>query len=241
MTAHFISDLHLSEEVPALNRLFADTLAAWRGNIAALYILGDLFEYWVGDDDDSPFLRESLAVLREFAAVTPLYVLHGNRDFLLGEGFCRASGAMLLADPTALQLEGHAILLSHGDALCTGDTAYQQFRQMARNPAWQQGLLAKPLGERHALARQIRSMSESKKQADGPSEISDVAPEAVIELLAAHPGHTLIHGHTHRPAHHVHALPDGSQAERWVIADWHDTRGGYLKLDESGISAHPLG
>jgi UDP-2,3-diacylglucosamine hydrolase len=241
MAIHFISDLHLSEEVPTLNRLFADTLAAWRGRIDALYILGDLFEYWVGDDDNSPFIETALAQLASFAAATPLFVMHGNRDFLLGEGFCRATGAKLLADPTELTLYDKKIVLAHGDALCTGDAAYQQFRQMARNPAWQQGLLAKSLAERHAMARQIRSMSEGKKQETGLTDISDVASDSVVTLLEAHPGAILIHGHTHRPAHHVHELSDGQHAERWVIQDWHGATGGYLKLDETGISAHPLG
>lgn len=240
MAIHFLSDLHLSEETPALNRLFADTLTAWRGQIDALYILGDLFEYWVGDDDDSPFISQALKQLADFAAVTPLYVMHGNRDFLLSEGFCQATGAKLLEDPSEVTLYGKKIILSHGDVLCTGDTAYQQFRQMSRNPAWQQGLLAKSLAERHAMARQIRAMSENKRQENGLSDIGDVTPDAVLALLRAHPGATLIHGHTHRPARHEYDLGEGVSAERWVIQDWHGETGGYLKLDESGISAHPL-
>ena len=240
MTIHFISDLHLSEEVPALNRLFTHTLAKWRGNIEALYILGDLFEYWVGDDDASPFLDSMLGALKNFSSATPLFVMHGNRDFLLGEGFCQTSGATLLADPVEIEAHGRKILLSHGDALCTGDVPYQQFRQMSRNPAWQQGLLAKPLAERHVMARQIRAMSETKKLENGLTDISDVAVNAVIQLLAAHPGAILIHGHTHRPAQHTHTLPDGSTTERWVITDWHASQGGYLALDEHGISTHQL-
>ncbi|KZE25919.1 UDP-2,3-diacylglucosamine diphosphatase [Crenobacter luteus] len=240
MATHFISDLHLCEATPALNRLFVDTLAAWRGRIDALYILGDLFEYWVGDDDDSPFKREMLAAMKAFAAETPLYVMHGNRDFLLGQGFETESGATLLPEPTEVELYGRRYLLCHGDALCRDDAAYQQFRAMVRNPAWQQALLAKPLAERHAIAAQIRAASEMKKQETGLDDLGDVTELAVLELLAAHDAPTLIHGHTHRPARHDHALPDGRAAERWVIADWHDGAGGYLVVDADGVAAHPL-
>lgn len=240
MAIHFISDLHLSEEVPALNRLFAATLADWRGKIDALYILGDLFEVWVGDDDRSPFIDEALALLRDFSAVTPLYVLRGNRDFLLGEGFARASGATLLEEPALIEAYGRPYLLVHGDAECSDDTPYQQFRAMVRNPQWQQAMLARPLAERHAIARQARGMSEAGKASTGLSAISDVTDSAIEALLAAHGWPTLIHGHTHRPATHRHG--NGThQAERWVIADWHGERGGYLRLDASGLSAHPLG
>ncbi|RXZ42481.1 UDP-2,3-diacylglucosamine diphosphatase [Crenobacter cavernae] len=240
MATHFISDLHLCEAVPGLNRLFVDTLAAWRGKIDALYILGDLFEYWVGDDDDSPFKREMLAAMAAFSSETPLFVMHGNRDFLLGPVFEADSGAKLLGEPTEVTLYGRRFLLCHGDALCRDDVAYQQFRAMVRNPAWQQALLAKSLAERHAIAAQIRAASDLKKQQTGLDEIGDVTEDAVAELLAEHDAPTLIHGHTHRPAHHQHTLPDGRTAERWVIADWHDNAGGYLRVDEAGVAAHPL-
>ncbi|MBA8734908.1 UDP-2,3-diacylglucosamine diphosphatase [Chromobacterium violaceum] len=236
MAIHFISDLHLADDTPALNQLFLDTLAAWRGRIAALYILGDLFEYWVGDDDDSPYLAAPLAAMRDFAAQTPLYVMRGNRDFLLGAGFEARSGARLLDDPTLIEAHGQRILLSHGDALCTDDDAYQQFRALSRSPQWQQAMLAKPLAERHAIARHARAQSEMNKQQTGLTDISDVTETAVRELLAAHGWPTLIHGHTHRPAHHLH-----DASSRWVIQDWHGGRGGYLLLDDGGIRSLPLG
>ncbi|MBT2867447.1 UDP-2,3-diacylglucosamine diphosphatase [Chromobacterium violaceum] len=236
MAIHFISDLHLADDTPALNQLFLDTLAAWRGRIAALYILGDLFEYWVGDDDDSPYLAAPLAAMRDFAAQTPLYVMRGNRDFLLGAGFEARSGARLLDDPTLIEAHGQRILLSHGDALCTDDAAYQQFRALSRSPQWQQAMLAKPLAERHAIARHARAQSEMNKQQTGLTDISDVTETAVRELLAAHGWPTLIHGHTHRPAHHLH-----DASSRWVIQDWHGGRGGYLLLDDGGIRSLPLG
>ncbi|ATP29521.1 UDP-2,3-diacylglucosamine diphosphatase [Chromobacterium violaceum] len=236
MAIHFISDLHLADDTPALNQLFLDTLAAWRGRIAALYILGDLFEYWVGDDDDSPYLAAPLAAMRDFAVQTPLYVMRGNRDFLLGAGFEARSGARLLDDPTLIEAHGQRILLSHGDALCTDDAAYQQFRALSRSPQWQQGMLAKPLAERHAIARHARAQSEMNKQQTGLTAISNVTETAVRELLAAHGWPTLIHGHTHRPAHHLH-----DASSRWVIQDWHGDRGGYLLLDDGGIRSLPLG
>lgn len=239
MATHFISDLHLSEDTPALAALFQRTLADWAGRIDALYILGDLFEYWVGDDDDSPFLADMLAAMRDFSTLTPLYVMHGNRDFLMGSGFEARSGASLLADPQPVTLYGKPYLLAHGDALCTDDAAYQQFRAMSRNPAWQAAMLARPLAERHAIARAARRESEGQKREQGYTEIGDVTEHAVLALLVAHGWPTLIHGHTHRPAQHQHG--DGQhQAQRWVIQDWHDDRGGYLVVDEAGVRAHGL-
>ncbi|KUM01635.1 UDP-2,3-diacylglucosamine diphosphatase [Chromobacterium subtsugae] len=240
MAIHFISDLHLADDTPALNQLFLDTLLQWRGRIDALYILGDLFEYWVGDDDDSSYLEAPLAAMREFAASTPLYVMRGNRDFLLGAGFEARSGAKLLDDPTLTDVHGQRILLCHGDALCTDDAAYQQFRALSRSPQWQQAMLAKPLAERHAIARHARAQSEMNKQQTGLAAISDVTEAAVQALLAAHGWPTLIHGHTHRPARHRHQAGE-SGASRWVIQDWHGGRGGYLLLDDAGIRALPLG
>lgn len=239
MAIHLISDLHLHPGEPWLGQLFTRTLADWRGNIDALYILGDLFEYWVGDDDDEPFTRDMLAQMRHFTAQTPLYVLRGNRDFLLGAGFAAASGATLLDEPHTLTICGQPYVLVHGDGQCTDDAAYQQFRAMVRQPAWQAAFLQKPLAERHAIAQQIRTMSEAKKQSDGLTDIGDVNADAIRALLAAHPGATLIHGHTHRPASHT-LLLDGVPRQRWVIADWYAGHGGYLRLDEHGVSAHPL-
>ncbi|MDF0604973.1 UDP-2,3-diacylglucosamine diphosphatase [Neisseriaceae bacterium TC5R-5] len=239
MAIHFISDLHLAEDTPALNQLFLDTLQCWQGQLEALYILGDLFECWVGDDDDSTFLAKPLAAMQQFAIYTPLYVMHGNRDFLLGEGFCQRSGGQLIADPTVISAYGQHYLLSHGDALCTDDHAYQQFRQISRSQIWQQAMLARPLTERHAIARQARQQSEMAKQQNGLSAISDVTDSAVTRLLAEHNWPTLIHGHTHRPAQHLHQQAQHC-AQRWVIPDWHDQQGAYLRLDASGLSSHPL-
>ena len=239
MAIHFISDLHLHPGEPWLGQLFTRTLASWRGQIDALYILGDLFEYWVGDDDTDPFVHDMLAAMQAFSASTPLYVMRGNRDFLLGPGFAAASGATLLDEPHLLQACGQPYVLVHGDGQCTDDAAYQQFRAMVRQPAWQVAFLQKPLAERHAIAQQIRGMSQAKKQDEGLNEMGDVTPAAIDALLAAYPGATLIHGHTHRPACHTQQL-HGETRQRWVIADWYAGRGGYLRLDEHGLSAHAL-
>jgi UDP-2,3-diacylglucosamine hydrolase len=239
MPIHLISDLHLADTEPQLTELFRDTLSAWCGQIDALYILGDLFEYWVGDDDDSLFNRELLAAMQQFSARTPLYVMRGNRDFLLGDEFARQSGAQLIEDPTQITCGAQRYLLAHGDALCSDDHAYQQFRQQSRNPAWQQAMLARPLAERHAIARQAREVSEASKLRTGMNPISDVTDSAVIDLLQQYDWPLLVHGHTHRPACHP-IEHQGHQSQRWVIADWHHGHGGYLRLDQQGISAHPL-
>jgi len=239
MSLHFISDLHLSEDTPALCQLFNTSLQRWQGQIDGLYILGDLFEYWVGDDDDSPFLQQILEAMHSFSQHTPLYVMRGNRDFLLGTGFATRSGAQLLDDPFLLQAYGQHYLLSHGDALCTADTAYQQFRNISRNPAWQAAMLARPLAERHAIAAQARMQSEAAKQQQGLNAITDVTDQAVLALLAEYNWPTLIHGHTHRPATHLHQQGD-RQAQRWVLQDWHKELGGYLQLDASGLHQHAL-
>lgn len=239
MAIHLISDLHLHAESPWLGELFSRTLGQWAGKIDALYILGDLFEYWVGDDDDDPFNLTMVQAMHAFSQHTPLYVMHGNRDFLLGSGFEAQSGTHLLPEPFHLHAYQQDYLLCHGDALCTGDTAYQQFRTMVRQTGWQHAFLQKPLPERHAIARHIRGQSASRKMQDGPGEISDVSPAAVEALLAANPGCVLIHGHTHRPAVHRYQQGD-TLRERWVIADWHDGKAGYLRLDEHGLCAHEL-
>ena len=163
----FISDLHLSADVPQLNALFFQSLQDWRGKIDALYILGDFFDVWVGDDDDGPFIQSIKAALADFAQATPVFVQHGNRDFLLGEKFAAESGIRLLPEQFVAELYGKPYLLVHGDELCSDDVAYQQFRAQSRNPMWQAAVLMKPLAERRMLAGQIRMMSETKKNAEG--------------------------------------------------------------------------
>ena len=238
-----IADLHLSEHTPALNTLFEGCLKQWQGQIDALYILGDFFDAWVGDDDDSDFIRHIKTILADFARHTPLYLMHGNRDFLLGADFAAATGATLLPERSQITLYGQSYVLVHGDELCTDDLAYQQFRLQSRHPQWQAAMLAKPLAERRLLARQIRQMSESRKSAEGKSEIADATEAGVLALMqpySATPMPTLIHGHTHRPAVHQHQL-NGQQFTRHVLQDWHGHSGGYLTIDaEHGVQSHLL-
>jgi len=219
---YFISDLHLDSARPA----GAHSLRAFLRQIAgaeALYILGDLFESWVGDDDDAPLASATCELLREFASAGPaVFVMHGNRDFLLGEGFCARAGVTLLPEPTVIELCGRRTLLLHGDSLCTGDVDYQAFRRLARTDAWRADMLARPLPERRALAGQLRAMSrEAGSRRAG--DIVDTTPAAVDATMASHRAEQLIHGHTHRPARH-----DTPGGPRWVLGDW-DPGGWYLR------------
>jgi len=216
----FISDLHLCVNRPDTTRWFHSFIQRNAQQAEALYILGDLFEYWAGDDDlNSPFHLEITGTLQTLSLHgTDIYIMHGNRDFLMNKHLAEACNATLLADPTMLDLYGTPTLITHGDALCTDDTAYQVFRQQVRNKTWQQQFLALPLAQRKAQIEQLRAKSESEKQLKAMS-IMDVNLQAVNELLSAHNYPRLIHGHTHRPAHHLHHL-DGYTCDRWVLGDW---------------------
>jgi UDP-2,3-diacylglucosamine hydrolase len=201
----------------------------------ALYVLGDLFEYWVGDDGLAlPFPARVAGALRPLAARLPLRFMHGNRDFLVAQGFARATGAELVPDPTIVDLYGTRAVLMHGDTLCTGDTAYQAFRAQVRDPQWQRAALARPLDERLAIARGMRSESEGAKEAK-PMDIMDVADAAVERAFADSGCDVMIHGHTHRPGRHVHRV-GGRERVRWVLPDWYE-RGGYLEASPEGIRA----
>lgn len=212
----FISDLHLQQADPA-------TYGAWQRYLRttqadALFILGDLFEVWVGDDvlgDTGGFEAQCAADLQATARRLPVYLMHGNRDFLMAPALMRACGATLLPDPSTLELGGVRWLLSHGDAWCLEDRDYQQFRARVRSPNWQLEFLAKPLAERQRIARDIRSQSEARKRAEA-TPYADVDPACARAALAASNAQHLIHGHTHRPARHD--LGAGSQ--RWVLSDW---------------------
>lgn len=236
----FISDLHLTAERPAANERFFRFLDETAATAEALYILGDFFEAWVGDDAlADPFHAQVVAALHQLVCRgVRLYVMHGNRDFLLAEEFSRASGASLLAEPHVVNLYDRPTLLLHGDALCTDDLDYQQFRRLVRDPGWQVSFLARPLPERVALARELRARSEQVKGNKRP-EIMDVNPEAVQEAFRQHGVPRMIHGHTHRPAHH-HLMVDDRPCERWVLPDWYDT-GGYLACDTAGCRLVYLG
>jgi UDP-2,3-diacylglucosamine hydrolase len=225
----FISDLHLCAERPAITALFLEFLKAEARQARALYILGDLFEYWIGDDAvDVDGYRPILTALHELTiADVPLYVIPGNRDFLMGQDFERASGAHLLPDPTPIDLYGVRTLIMHGDSLCTRDVEHMQFRALTRDPTWQRETLTKPLAERQALARRYREMSRTST-AGKELEIMDVTPSAVDDVMRANDVQHLIHGHTHRPAQHVFSL-DGKRAVRTVLGDWYE-QGSVLRV-----------
>ena len=229
MPALFISDLHLSEERAAANERFIDFLEGKARAAAALYILGDFFEYWIGDDDlDEPFNAVISGLLRGLTdGGVPVFVMHGNRDFLLGEAFCRATGAELLPDPSVVPIEGEPTLLAHGDTLCTDDHDYQAWRSVARSAEWQREFLARPREERRRMILGLREKSKAVIQAK-PADIMDVNGEAVVEALRRHGVRRLVHGHTHRPGRHEH-LVDGLSCERWVLPDWYGP-GGYLEI-----------
>lgn len=221
MTTLFISDLHLSATRPAVTALFHNFLEREARRAEALYILGDFFEYWIGDDAvDQAEYRPIVAALRALTlGGTPVYVMQGNRDFLLGEGFARASGCRLLPDPARIDLYGTPVLLMHGDTLCTDDVEYLAFRRTVRSEAWQREFLAKPAAERDAIARGYRAESH-RATAQKPLEIMDVTQTAVLATLRTHGVRHLIHGHTHRPGEHVFDL-DGAPARRIVLGDWY--------------------
>lgn len=227
----FVSDLHLDGEAPRAVAQFIGFLRGEARNARALYILGDLFETWIGDDDDEPARNAICEALRAYTALTPCYVQHGNRDFLLGSGFERRSGCRLLPDPVRVQLGARTVLLSHGDLLCTQDVGYQRFRQFTRQHRTQQRFLSLPLTTRRALARAARAGSRAHTQGQ-PERIMDVSPDAVTNLLRAGAAELLVHGHTHRPATHAITV-DGRPATRIVLGDWYE-EGSYLALADDG-------
>lgn len=234
----FISDLHLDPSRPAIVAQFEGFLSTVAPGAQALYILGDLFEYWVGDDGLAlPFPRRMAERLHAVSARVPVFFMHGNRDFLAAERFARETGAKLLADPTVIDLYGTRTLLLHGDTLCTDDTRYQAFRSQVRNPAWQKATLALPIEERLVLANRMRIESEGAKQT-ATMEIMDVAPAAVARAFEESGCDLMIHGHTHRPARHVHEV-GGRPRVRWVLADWYE-RGAYLEASPEGLRSVTL-
>lgn len=229
----FISDLHLSPERPRITKAFFDFLAREACGADALYILGDLFDYWIGDDDlADPFAAGIARHLEQLVAGgCALYLMHGNRDFLMGEQLCAATGATLLADPTVVELHGVRTVLLHGDTLCLDDPDYLAFRAKVRDPAWQRLFAAKPIEERRRIAVGLRADSRSSQMAKSET-IMDVAPRAVVDAFRDSNCTRMIHGHTHRPARHE-LVVDGRTCERWVLADWY-VQGSYLRIDARG-------
>jgi UDP-2,3-diacylglucosamine hydrolase len=235
----FISDLHLSADEPATGARFKRFLREEARQASALYILGDLFEYWLGDDDaETPFHRElldALAALR--AAGVEVSVMHGNRDFLLSKAVAARGRLTLLDDPTVLDVAGVRTLLMHGDSLCTDDVGYQRYRAWTRWPAGVRVFLALPRAVRQKIGQGLRRASERGKRMKAAA-IMDVNADAVAAALRAHHYPRFIHGHTHRPGRHVHRV-DGHDCERWVLGDWYDHQS-YLLCDERGCEAVAL-
>lgn len=232
MSTLFVSDLHLDATRPAaIEQLEAFLQGPARG-AEALYILGDLFESWSGDDDDDPERARVCAALRALGeAGIACYACHGNRDFLLATGFERRAGCRIIADPTIIDLYGERVLLTHGDALCTGDHSYQRLRSVVRTAPWQRRFLRLPLATRRSLADAARAGSRAHTGTAAP-EIMDASEAAVAAVLRASQVRILIHGHTHRPGIHEFAL-DGVPARRYVLGAWYE-QGSLLRCDRGG-------
>ena len=221
MTTLFISDIHLGSEHPEISPRFVEFIRQQAAQAQTLYILGDLFEVWIGDDGVQPEHQDAIDALRALTdGGVPVYLMHGNRDFLLGERFAEMTGCQLLTDPTIIQLGGVDTLLMHGDTLCTDDVAYQQFRAQVRNPLWQQQMLQLSVEQRLAKARHYRAKSQTLSRQKS-EEIMDANQDTVLQTMRDHGVTRLIHGHTHRPA--VHRLDiDGARGERIVLGAWYE-------------------
>ena len=228
-----ISDLHLEEQRPDITRAFLALLDGRARAAESLYILGDFFEAWIGDDAMSPFQLSICKALRALSnGGTQVFLMHGNRDFMVGKAFCKAAGCTLLKDPSVVQLNGEPVLLMHGDSLCTRDEAYMRMRRYLRNPLTLWVLRHLPLGTRHKLARKLRNESRAQTRMKA-NDIVDVTAEEIPRIMAQYGVRTLIHGHTHRPA--IHKLLVGNDAaKRIVLGDW-DRQGWALQVDEQGF------
>jgi len=238
--ALFISDLHLCKSRPDIIQAFLAFLQANSSQEYTLFILGDFFEYWAGDDDiNTPFHQTICqAINKVTASGTKVFLMHGNRDFLIGEHFASACNLSILSDPTMIKHKDQQILLSHGDALCTDDADYQAMRTQFRNHDWQAAFLSQPLSKRKAIIADLRNQSKAAKS-EKSMAIMDVNNKAVSALLTQHDyPEVLIHGHTHRPNIHEHVV-NGHQTTRYVLGDWYE-QGSYLSLNAEGFQNHFL-
>lgn len=232
MTTLFISDLHLDADAPAIAQQFQDFLTTEARGADALYILGDLFESWVGDDDPNPHYARIKQDIRQLADTgVPVYFMHGNRDFMIGPGFAEETGVEILHDPHVIKIHGEPLLLSHGDAYCTDDVEYQAIRKMTRDPQWKAMMLAKSVEERLAFAAQARAASLAHGGTIN-DEISDVNVTAIEQAMSNAGVAMMLHGHTHRPAVHDITVA-GQAAKRIVLGDWYE-QGSVVRWDENG-------
>jgi len=233
MTTLFISDLHLDQTRPDITSALLEFLDSRAKHAEALYILGDFFEVWLGDDHSSDFNEQITMALQELPV--PLFLMHGNRDFLLGQRFCELTGATLLEDPSVIELNGEPVLLMHGDSLCTGDEQYMQVRKLLRDENFQRDFLTKSIPERQAFADSARSQSKEHTR-EAASDIMDVTASEVVLAMREHGVTTFIHGHTHRPQ--IHNLEiDGLPARRIVLGDW-DRKGWFLESSQQQLRLH---
>lgn len=234
MPSLFISDLHLGHHSPEIVSGFFRFLRQQAADAKRLYILGDFFDAWIGDDDDDALVNEIKSRLHEYAQNHEVFFLHGNRDFLIGEKFAQDTGLTLLPEADLIDLDGRKALIMHGDTLCTQDVEYLKFRAMVRNPAWQQQVLSLPLPQRRQMAADLRQKSKSLNVMKA-EDILDVSQDEVEKIMQAAGVDLLIHGHTHRPAHHSLEINE-APAERWVLGDWSSTTGWYLKAEHQKIN-----
>lgn len=235
MTTWFISDLHLSPARPDITALFQSFLQNQASSASALYILGDLFDAWIGDDDTSDFAAAVQQALQQLTqSGVPVYFIAGNRDFLIGQNFAKKTGVQLLAEPSVIDLYGTPTLILHGDTLCTDDHSYQRFRGIIRQPWLQKILLALPLRVRMKIANKLRAASKTQKPLSAEQlRIMDANEHAVRALFLQYDVNQMIHGHTHRPQVNQHRLPNGDEATRIVLGDWY-TQGSFLQVTASG-------
>jgi UDP-2,3-diacylglucosamine hydrolase len=239
MPTLFISDLHLEPSRPLMTQIFLRFLSGPARDAGAVYIMGDLFDLWIGDDANMSLYPVEIAALRALSdSGVPLFFMHGNRDFLIGKDFLQATGGRLLPDPSVIDLHGIPTVLSHGDMLCTDDLAHMKGRKEWLDPARQAAFLAQPAEIREKIARQLR-MESSYNKTQKAVEIMDVTQQAVEDLLRSSKVRQMIHGHTHRPAIHEFTL-DGAPARRIVLSDWHDDHGSMLVCDEDGCRPQDL-
>lgn len=240
MQTLFIADLHLSDDTPDLNALFAQFLRDKTGKAAALYILGDLFEAWTGDDDPSQTAADVAAQIRSFAQSAPVYFIAGNRDFMLGKQYAEKANMTLLPENHLIDIQGKTILLTHGDEMCTDDVAYLRYRKIIRQPLIKKALRVLPFAKRQQIAANIRAKSRARKQSGQVYAISDVTEQGVQAACARYPqAKIIIHGHTHRPNIHQHSAHH-QEITRYVLPDWKDGQGGYLAIDKNKIQMFRL-
>jgi UDP-2,3-diacylglucosamine hydrolase len=247
MSLFFISDLHLHPSRPEITQAFYDFLSSTAHKAEALYILGDFFEAWLGDDDDTPMYKEVIQRLKDYSLGSgtankeqadnnqpiPVYIMHGNRDFLLGNTFANQANITLLNDPSVIEYHGCSHLLMHGDSLCTKDADYMAFRAMTRTSEWQQKVLSLSLQERREYAKSLRQKSQEMTSLKA-EDILDVTPEEVIKKMAEYNVTSFIHGHTHRP--NIHALTiNNTSAQRIVLGDW-EQKGWYIEITKTQLS-----